>query len=94
MAGEELRHRRCVIDLIRRHRFDEAEVIRHAIEHGGLDELPLVMAAVNETGALDYVRALAKQEADTGCRAISHLPRSNYKDALIELSAFAADRKF
>ena len=73
---------------------EQAKVIRHAIEHGGLDELPLVMSAVIETGALDYVRALAKQEAETGCRAISHLPGSNYRDALVELSTFAVDRKF
>jgi len=72
----------------------QAKVIRNAIEHGGLDELPLVMAAVNETGALDYVRELAKQEAAAGCRAIARLPRSIYLDALVELAAFAADRKF
>ena len=31
-------------------------IIRNAIEQGGLDELPAVMQAVRETGALDHVR--------------------------------------
>ena len=72
----------------------QAAVIRHAIEQGGLDELALVMAAVRETGALDYVRQLAQSEAVAGCRAISHLPESQYRQALIDLSAFAVNRKF
>ena len=72
----------------------QSQVIRHAIEHGGLDELPLVMEAVKETGALDYVRMLATREAEAGCQAISHLPVSNYHQALVELSTFAVDRKF
>ncbi|OIQ84656.1 octaprenyl-diphosphate synthase [mine drainage metagenome] len=73
---------------------DQSRGIRHAIEHGGLDELPMVMAAVRETGALDYVRSLAQSEAAAGCQAISMLPVSIYREALVELSAFAVDRKF
>jgi octaprenyl-diphosphate synthase len=69
-------------------------IIRHAIEQGGLDELPAVMQAVRETGALDHVRKIAKNEADLGCAAIAHLPHSNYLDALIKLAEFAVDRNF
>ena len=72
----------------------QSQVIRNAIEQGGLDQLPLVMAAVQETGALDYVRKLAKEEADAGCRAIAHLPSSKYQEALVKLSAFAVNRNF
>jgi octaprenyl-diphosphate synthase len=72
----------------------QKQVIRHAIENGGLDELPLVLQAVRETGALDYVRSLAKIEADSACAAISKLPASIYQEALIELSAFAVSRTY
>ena len=72
----------------------QKQVIRHAIENGGLDELPLVLQAVRETGALDYVRKLAKIEADSACAAISKLPASIYQEALIELSAFAVSRTY
>lgn len=69
-------------------------IIRNAIEQGGLDELPAVMQAVRETGALDHVRKIAKNEADIGCAAISHLPHSNYHEALIKLAEFAVNRNF
>ncbi|HQR50627.1 MAG TPA: octaprenyl diphosphate synthase [Methylophilaceae bacterium] len=72
----------------------QQQVIRHAIEHGGLKDLALVMQAVHATGALDHVRKLAANEAESGCRAISHLPDSKYKQALVELAAFAVSRNF
>ena len=68
--------------------------IRHAIEHGGLDDLEPVMQAVHSTGALDYVRDLARLESEIGCQAISDLPASIYREALIELSAFAVSRTY
>jgi octaprenyl-diphosphate synthase len=69
-------------------------IIRHAIEQGGLDELPAVMQAVQQTGALQHVRALAQQEAALGCAAIAHLPRSIHRDALTGLAEFAVNRSF
>ncbi|MEQ1602392.1 MAG: polyprenyl synthetase family protein [Methylophilaceae bacterium] len=68
--------------------------IRHAIEEGGLDELPAVLEAVRATGALAHVRALAQIEADYACAAIAHLPPSNYQQTLVELASFAVNRKF
>lgn len=72
----------------------QQKTIRHAIENGGLEEMSQVLQAVNETGALDHVRHLARKEADTACAAIAHLPASNYRQALIELSSFAVNRSF
>jgi octaprenyl-diphosphate synthase len=72
----------------------QRETIRHAIEHGGLEELPTVIQAVKQTGALDHVRKLARQEADIGCAAIAHMPTSDYHTALINLANFAVDRSF
>jgi octaprenyl-diphosphate synthase len=69
-------------------------LIRHAIEHGGLEDLEHVLQAVRETGALDHVRRLAQIEAETACAAIAHLPASIYREALIELSTFAVHRNF
>lgn len=69
-------------------------IIRHAIEQGGLEELPAVMRAVQQTGALDHVRAIATEEAAHGCAAIAHLPDSNYHQALIQLAGFAVNRNF
>lgn len=71
---------------------DQSRLIREAIEHGGLDRMPLVIKAVNETGALDYVRSLARQEAAAACAVISHLPATDYRSALLQLPTFAVDR--
>lgn len=73
---------------------EQAKLIRNAIEQGGLDHLDAVVNAVRETGALDHVRKLAQQEADTACAAISHLPVSNYHQALVELASFAVSRTY
>lgn len=73
---------------------EQSAVIRHAIEEGGLDELPAVIKAVHETGALDHVRNIAKTEADLACAAIAKLPSSKHHDALIKLAEFAVSRNF
>jgi len=73
---------------------DQSAVIRHAIEHGGLEELAAVMQAVNETGALDHVRQIARNEVELACAAISHLPKTKHHQALISLAEFAVSRNF
>ena len=72
----------------------EAATIRKAIQHGGLDELAAVLAAVKATDALNYVRELATNEAKLGVAAIAHLPESANKQALIDLAEFAVNREF
>lgn len=73
---------------------EQSRVIRHAIEHGGLDDLAQVMEAVRVTGALDYVTALAQQEADAACAALCVIQDTNYRKALVELAAFAVSRTY
>ncbi len=72
----------------------EATTIRNAIQHGGLDELRAVLAAVKATDALNYVRDLAANEARLGVEAIAHLAKSANKQALIDLAEFAVKRDF
>jgi octaprenyl-diphosphate synthase len=72
----------------------EAATIRNAIQQGGLDELPAVLAAVKTTDTLNYVRDLAANEARLGCKAISNFPESANKQALIDLAEFAVKRDF
>lgn len=72
----------------------QSDVIRRAITEGGLQELSSVLEAVNSTGALEHVRQLALNEAEKGCAAIAHLPRSKHLDALVKLAEFAVNRDF
>lgn len=72
----------------------QRKIIRHAIEQGGLDELPSVIDAVKNTGALEHVRKVASDEAAIGCKAIAHLPETPYKQALLQLAEFAVSRSY
>jgi octaprenyl-diphosphate synthase len=72
----------------------QSAVIRAAIERGGLEEFAPVLVTVRETGALDYARRQAEGEADRAIAALESLPRSTYRDSLIQLAAFAVDRSY
>lgn len=73
---------------------EQAALIRSAIENGGLDEFEPILAAIRETGALDYTRQQAQREVDAACAAIAHLPLSKYKDSLLELATFSVARSY
>ena len=72
----------------------QSQLIRHAIEQGGLEDFSAIIQAVEETGALDYVRNIAKQEAELACKAIQHLPSTPQHQALIQLAEFSVSRTF
>jgi len=73
---------------------EQATCVRRAIENGGRDDLPQVMAAIRETGALDYARRKAQAEAELAVAALSVVPASQYKDSLLELCLFAVARTY
>ncbi len=73
---------------------EQRDTIRRAIIEGGLKDLPAVLQAVRETGALVHVRQLARNEADQACAAIEHLPRTQHREALLKLAEFAVTRDF
>ncbi len=73
---------------------EQATSIRHAIEHGGLTEFQSVLAAIKDTRALQYTRVQAQREIKIANEAISELPDSKYKSALLQLAVFAIDRSY
>jgi octaprenyl-diphosphate synthase len=73
---------------------EQAQLVRRAIEHGGLDELGAVLEAIRTSGALDYARNQARAEAAAACTALDALPHSNYRDYLLQLTDFAVTRTF
>jgi len=72
----------------------QAACVRKAIEEGGRDMFPEVLAAVKESGALEAARNHAQAEAQIAVDSIAQLPASIYKNALIELPAFSVVRRF
>lgn len=73
---------------------EQAACVREAIEHGGREAFPAVLAAIRATGALDYAKRQAEAEAALAASSIDALPASQYKDSLLELSLFAVARSF
>ncbi|ENO89817.1 octaprenyl diphosphate synthase [Thauera linaloolentis] len=71
---------------------EQAALVRGAIENGGRDDFAAVLAAIRATGALEETRRYAEAEAKLAIEAISTLPPSIFKDALLQLSNFAVER--
>jgi octaprenyl-diphosphate synthase len=71
----------------------ERDMIRGAIEAGGLDRLDEIQAVVESTGALQYTAARAQEAADKAIEALAGIPDSDYKQALIAIADFAVKRR-
>ncbi|KIE21112.1 octaprenyl diphosphate synthase [Vibrio sinaloensis] len=74
---------------------NEAQVamIREAIEKAnGMEKLTEILAAMEETGSLEYTRQKAYQEADKAIAELSVLEESEYKQALVTLAHMAVHR--
>ena len=71
----------------------EAAMIREAIETGGIDRLDDIRTVIESTGALQYTAARAKEAADTAIAALSEIPDSDYKEAMITIADFAVKRR-
>ena len=70
----------------------EREVVREAIEQGGLEHIEAVLAAIESTGALAYTESVARAEAEQAREQLAVLPESPYKDALATLTRVAVER--
>lgn len=71
----------------------ERQMIRHAIEEGGLDKLDDIQAVVESTGALAYTASQAREAADLAIDALQRVPESEYKQAMITIADFAVRRR-
>ena len=72
----------------------EAEMIRNAIEQGGLEQIDEITRTIHDTGALDYTCKVAREEADQAIAQLDIIPDSDYKEALITLANFSVERSF
>ncbi|WP_051079192.1 polyprenyl synthetase family protein [Methyloversatilis thermotolerans] len=73
---------------------DQVQVVRHAIEEGGRDDWGAVLAAVQDSGALDVARERAREEAARARAELDGLPSNDYLQSLLDLATFAVERKF
>lgn len=71
----------------------ERNMIRSAVVEGGLEHLDEIHAVIDSTGALQYTAARAQEAADLAINALSGIPNSDHKEALIAIADFAVNRR-
>ena len=81
-----------LIEAMKRGSPEESALIKQAIKNGGLDQLEAITAAVQNSGALDYTLKAAHHQSDMAKEALSGVPDSIYKDALVALADLAVNR--
>jgi octaprenyl-diphosphate synthase len=95
-VGDDLAEGKPTLPLI--YAMEQAEpsdktLISEAIEQGGSrDQLDAILAILDKTKALEYCRKRAAEEAQKAIDALSIIPASDYKQALMSLANIAADR--
>ena len=71
----------------------QSQLISNAIEFGnGMDHLDEILSIMKQTGSLVYTQKRAEEEADKAISALSSIPDSVYKQALVVLAHLAANR--
>jgi len=95
--GDDLREGKPTLPLIHlmQHGSDaQREMVRTCIENGDEEHFDAILAAITQSGALDYTRQQAERCAANAAQAIAGLRDGVYKNSLIELSAFAVSRTY
>ena len=94
--GDDLREGKATLPLIaamQRGTPEQRELIRHAIETGGVGELDSIIAVVKSTGALDVTRDAAAAEARRAVDAAQQLPPNPFTQGLLQLAAQLLQRR-
>lgn len=72
----------------------QAALVKAAISQGDLTQMEAVLEVLASTGALAYVREVARKEADLACQAIAGFAQNEHHHALVELADFAVARQY
>ena len=94
-VGDDLREGKPTLPLIHVMRHGdpaEREMVRSAIERGHTEQFDAIMTAIRSTGALDYARSRAREEAEAGLAALAVLPESEHRDTLRAIAEHSLDR--
>ncbi|MBD3640383.1 MAG: polyprenyl synthetase family protein, partial [Marinobacter sp.] len=71
---------------------EERQLIRQAIRKGGLDDLPTILQIVQDSGAIEYTMAKAREQAELARDCLEGLEESGHKEALELLTEVAVAR--
>jgi octaprenyl-diphosphate synthase len=94
-VGDDLREGKPTLPLIYLMRHGtphQRDLVRLCIESGGSNKFDDVLTAIQESGAIDYSRALAVKASEQAIAALTRLPANSSKDSLIQLARFSVLR--
>ena len=94
-VGDDLREGKPTLPLLiamERGTAEQKALVRSAIQHGALERLGDVMAAVRATGALAATRDAARAEADKAKRMLDLIPPGPHAVALLDLLVRSVER--
>jgi len=72
----------------------QRKLLAAAIQSGGLEHIEKVQEAIESTGSLAYTARRAREEAEKAQQALSIIPESPHKQALMDLAVFAVERDY
>lgn len=73
---------------------EQKTLIRNAIIHERLDDMPAILNTLNETGAIEYTNQQAQAYSDKALTALDSLPPSPYHQSMELLIEFSINRNF
>ncbi len=96
-VGDDLREGKPTLPLIfllQRGSPEERSLVRDTVIDSAHADFGRIQEAIQDSGALDYTRAVAETEADAARAIAQRLPESAHKRSLLELCAFAIHRAY
>ncbi len=83
-----------LINAIERSEGEDKALLENAITNASKDNLEAVLRIIEKTGSLAYTARVAREQAKIAQDALTALPDSIYKDALMALAEFSVERAY
>jgi octaprenyl-diphosphate synthase len=83
-----------LIHAMRKSKGADLALLRESIEQGSAKNLQAILGIIESTDAIKYTAEAAKKHAETAKLALSPLPATPYREALLRLSDFVVDRTY
>ena len=81
-----------LIHALQRSSGSDKDLLQQSIVHGGQENLEQVIGIIRSTGALDYTRKKAHEQADLARTHLYTLPESSFRTALLQMCEMAVAR--
>lgn len=95
--GDDLAEGKPTLPLILGRKYLEADkqaIIDETIRKGGIDRIEQIVGLIHSTGALTESMSVANERARAATAAITGLPESEWKNAMVSLTAYSVSRQY